>query len=283
MIAFVLWAVGAVGADEAPSVPPQWLSAARPKKLERIVTVAPALTELLFAIGVGDRVVGVSRYDDFPAEVKALPKVGGFLDPNVEAIVALRPDLVVANANAGNRAHLERVAKLGVPVYVVPGNTFADIFHANRAVGAVFGGAAEKKARALNAELTATVKSLSAKSKGKPRTKTLVIYAYNPMVVGGPGSFVDHIIEVAGGDNIAKSGSEYPTYSVEHVLESAPDVIIDATEVATEDPPWTNWTAVPAVKNGRVHRVTMGGLMRPGPRIVEGLKRMYGYLHPRAR
>lgn len=279
MIALLLTALAAPTAAP-PSVKPQWLSKQRPKKIERIVTVAPALTELLFELGVGDRVVGVSRYDDVPESVKALPKVGGFLDPNVEAIVALRPDLVLAVANAGNRIHLERVAKLNVPVYVVPGNTFADIFSATDAVGSVLGGDAAKRAAELNARLTDTVRDLERANRGKHRTKTLVIYAYNPLVVGGPGSFVDRIIEVAGGDNVAKVGSEYPTYSIEHVLETAPEVIIDATEVATEAPPWKSWTSVPAVRDGRVHRVTMGGFMRPGPRIVEGLRRMSAFLHP---
>lgn len=280
-VLFLLAAISAAPADSPPSVPPQWLSDRRPPaKLERIVTVAPALTELVFALGKGDLVVGVTRYDDYPPAVKSIPKVGGFLDPNVEAIIARRPQLVLAVPNAGNRSLLERVAKLGVPVYVVPGNTFADIFWTTRAVGEVLGGNAEKKALAFEAELRRTVAELAKRTKGTTRTKVLVVYSYNPMIVGGPNSFVDTLITVAGGQNVATTGAEYPTYSVEHILESAPVVIIDATETVIDDPPWKAWTSVPAVKNDRVHRVTMGGFMRPGPRIVKGLRQMLVYLHP---
>lgn len=277
MSAFVL---GLALASAGPSVPAQWLSDDRPKSIRRIVTVAPALTELLFALDAGDLVVGVTRFDDYPPEVKKLPKVGGFLDPNVEAIAVLKPDLVLANPSAGNRKLLERVAAMKIPVYVVPGNTFDDIYVAIDAVGGVLGGAYEKRAGALANDIRATVAEVQKKSANKPKPKALVVYSWNPLIVAGPGSFADTLVNIAGGDNIVKAGREYPSYSVEYVLEQRPAVLIDATESNIEAPPWKKWTSVPAVADGRVHRVTMGGFMRPGPRIMVGIRKMHEFLHP---
>jgi iron complex transport system substrate-binding protein len=259
--------------DEAPSVEPQWLGGARPKMFGKVVTVAPSLTELLFSIGLGDRVVAVSRYDDYPPEATKLPRIGGFLDPNVEAIVGQRPDLVLAVPNSGNRPSLERIAALGVPVYVVPGNTFADVFASVRAIGVLFGGDAQKRAEALDAALKAKLVELAAGSADRPRPKVVVIYGYDPLILAGPGSFADTMIAALGGINVVKSTSTYPQYSAEELLVAAPEVILDATEAhGARNGPWARLGTIPAVKNGRVHQVPLGSILRPGPRLLEGLE-----------
>ena len=259
--------------DDPPSVPPQWLSSARPKVIARVVTVAPSLTELLYGLGLYDRVVAVSRYDDYPAGVEKLPRVGGFLDPNVEAIVGLRPDLVLAVPNQGNRPALDRLARLGVPVYVVPGNTFADVFVAIRAVGALFPGEGAKAAVRLEAELVAELRRIEEARVGRSGPKVAVVYGYEPLILAGPGSFADTMLEVLGAQNLVQTGSAYPQYSAEALVRGAPEVILDATEAhGVGAAPWARFTDLPAVRAGRVHAVPLGSLLRPGPRLLEGLR-----------
>lgn len=273
-------ALAASPAEEPPSVPPQWLSEARPKALLRVVTVAPSLTELLHGLGLFGRIVAVSRYDDFPPGVEALPRIGGFLDPNVEAIVGARPDLVLAVPNQGNRPALERLARLGVPVYVVPGNTFADVFVAIRAVGAVFGGAAEEKAIGLERSLRAEVARLEAARATRPHPKVAVVYGYDPLVLGGPGSFADTMLQVLGAQNLVRGGSAYPQYSAEQLIAGGPEVIFDATaEHGVGTAPWARFPDLPAVKSGRVHAVPLGSLLRPGPRLLDGLRLLESLLY----
>ncbi len=284
MIAFLLLLAGVPWTDP-PSVETQWLSKARPKAIERIVTVAPSVTELIFALGAGRRVVGVSRYDDYPPAVAKLPKIGGFLDPNPEAIIALSPDLVIGVPNAGNRPALERIAELGVPVLVVPGNSFADVFHAIRGVGPVLGEDAAKRGKDLERDIIAALLQLSKKAARLPPVKVAVIYGWNPLVVAGPGSFADTIVAALNGRNVvgAAAGGAYPHWSAEQLVVAQPDVIIDASEVhgLAGPKPWARFSTIPAVKHGRVHAVELGGLFRPGPRIIGGMKLVFQLLHPK--
>jgi iron complex transport system substrate-binding protein len=267
---------------EPPSVEAQWLSKARPKELGRLVTVAPSITELLFALGAGDRVIGVSRYDDHPESVKKLPKIGGFLDPNAEAILALHPDLVIGVPNAGNRPALQRVADLGVPVLVVPGNSFPDVFHAIRAVAPVLGPQAAQKGKDLERDIISELLRLSKRAKRLPPSKVAIIYGWNPLVVAGPGSFADTILAALNGNNVVTGGGPYPHWSPEQLVAAQPDVIIDASEVhGAGQQPWQRFSSIPAVKNKRVHPVELGGIFRPGPRIIEGMKLLDRLLHPK--
>lgn len=269
--------------EEAPSFEARFLSDARPKKTKRVVTVAPSVTELLFTLGVGERVVGVSRFDDHPPGVKALPKVGGFLDPNPEAILALSPDLVIGVPNAGNRPALERVAKLGVPVLIVPGNAFPDVFHAIREVAPIFGEEAVAKGRALEAQIIGELTRLARSVAAKERVKVAIVYGWNPLVMAGPGSFADTIIQALNAENVVRTGSDYPHWSSERLVESQPAVIIDATgphRALAGHKPWARFTSIPAVEHDRVHQISLDVLLRPGPRLVEGMRLLRRLLHP---
>lgn len=272
---------------EAPaSIEPMYLGDSEKKKVPRparIVTVAPSATELIFALGAGDRIRGVSRYDDYPEAVAAVPKVGGFLDPNVEAILALHPDLVVGVPNAGNRPALERIAGFGVPVLVVPGNTLADVFHAGGALGAALGGDAPARARRLTADLERDLRALSEKAAGARPPRVAFVYGWSPLVLAGPNSFADSMLVLLNAKNVVKRGPDYLRYSVEKLIEDQPEVIIDASEAHGEKDgaePWARWTSIPAVKARRVHRIPLGDVLRPGPRIATGMRRVAEILHP---
>lgn len=267
-----------------PSFAPRWLSARPTRAPQRIVTVAPSLTELIFALGAGARVVGVTQFDDYPPEVTRLPRIGGFLDPSVERILELRADLVIAAPNAGNRVPLDRLVALGVPVLVVPGNGFADLFHGLRAVGEALGGDAPARAEALARSLAAELEVITAEV--RTRRRVALIYDRNPLILGGPGSFADTLITLLGAENVVKVESEYPTYAREQLLLDAPEVIIDAslthwtrtsTAVApltpiAHEPYWAAWRTLPAVASGQVYGVTGTELLRPGPRLVRGMR-----------
>ena len=274
--------------QQTPTVAPQYLSERKtsPALAQRVVTVAPSVTETIFYLGEGQRVVGVSRYDKFPeVPLKKLPRVGGFLDPNVEAILNLKPDLVIAVANAGNRSALERVAKFGVPVFVVPGNNFADLQAAVHSIAKIVG--KEKRGRALTLKIRNTLKQLQEKTSSLPGPRMALVYGWNPLVLGGPKSFVGSLAQALGAKNIvnAKNSSPYPHYAFEHVVKAAPEIILDASDMAGTGThaPWAAWTQIPAVKKGRVHVIPVGNILQPGPRIVEGLRQIAGLLYPQLR
>lgn len=291
MITSTLLALAVLGAPPAdpwataPTFAPRWLSDARPKgPPRRIVTVAPSLTEIVFALGEGARVVGVTQFDDYPPEVVKLPRIGGFLDPSVERILELRVDLVIAAPNAANRVPLDRLVALGVPVLVVPGNGFADLFSGLAAIGEALGPPAKARADRLAASLQDELRALVAVP--RPRRKVALVYDRNPLILGGPGSFADTLITLLGAENVVKVKAEYPTYAREQLLLDAPQVIIDAslthwTKTSTDgraltpiagDPFWAAWRALPAVRDGRVFGVTGTELLRPGPRLVRGMR-----------
>lgn len=267
-----------------PSMEPVFLEKARlaPGAIpKRIVTVAPSVTELIYALGAGDRVVGVSRYDDYPPEVAALPKVGGFLDPNLEVIVALAPDLVVGVPNANNRPILERIARLGTPVLIVPGNAMADIVSAARALAPVLGKDAPERAQKMIDGLVDELTVLSNRVAKKKPPRVAFVYGGSPLILAGPGSFADTLLALVNAKNIAVAGGSYPQYSVEKLIEDAPEVIVDASELhgMKQEAPWSRFDAIPAVKNKRVHVVPQGDLLRPGPRIGQGLRQLVALIH----
>lgn len=267
-----------------PTAPPAMLGPRRlPARPRRIVTTAPSATELVFALGAGDRVVGVSRYDDYPPAVEALPKVGGIADPSVEAIVALRPDLVIGVASAGSRGGLERLAGLGVPVLAVPASSLSDVFVSARAVGAALGDGAPDRALALERDITRDLARLAvAARRGPAAARVAIVYGWKPLVLAGSTSFAGAIAALLGATNIAPpGGTAYPQVSMEQLVAARPDIIVDLSGASDERyAPWAGFRTIPAVRDGRVHALRTSALMRPGPRLVEGAKALAAVLGP---
>jgi iron complex transport system substrate-binding protein len=260
---------------------PRWLGAARPAGVPaRIVTLAPSLTEWAFALGAGARVVGVSRYDAFPAEVADLPRVGGFLDPSVEGILALRPSLVLAAPGPGNRAPLERLAGLGVPVLVLPASRLEDVYATLEVLGPALG--AGPRARRLATELRARLAALEARARAAPPVRVAVVYGYQPLVLGGPESLAGALLALLGARNVVEGAVEYPQVSPEVLRVAAPEVILDgaAAHGLPGSAPWAGWAAVPAVRDRRVVPLPEAGLLVPGPRLVDGAQALAAALHP---
>ncbi|HEY3448290.1 MAG TPA: helical backbone metal receptor [Myxococcales bacterium] len=273
-LALALAALACLGA--APRAPmhlgPKAVAAPR-----RIVTLAPSLTETVLALGAGDRVVGVSRFDDAPS-VKDLPKIGGYSDPSVEAVVALRPDLVLCEPSPGNRTAVERMAALGTSVLAVPLGSEEEIRAALREVGAALGLA--EKGEALAKETQARVAAVRARARAVVPVRALVVYDWDPLVVSGPGSFGDGMLNATGATNAADAAkTPYPVFSAELAVRAAPQVIVDAADV--REAPRERLLGLPGLSQARV-AVASPSLFRPGPRYGQAVEELFGLLHPDA-
>jgi iron complex transport system substrate-binding protein len=265
------------------------LSAAEPPR--RIVSMIPAVTEMIFAMGEGSRVVGVSSYDRFPPQVVSIAKVGGLLDPNVERLLSLRPDLVIVyNTQQELKERLERAA---IPYYSYEHKGLPDITGTVRAVGARIGAAdaANRVASKMEADLAAIRRSVA----GQPRPKTLLVFGRdagslrNIDASGGYG-FLHDMLDIAGAEDmfgdIAKQSVQTTT---EMILGRRPDVIIElrygdsakSLDVKRELGAWDALPSVPAVKNHRVYLLVGDEFVVPGPRVVDATRTLAKTLHPK--
>jgi iron complex transport system substrate-binding protein len=255
----------------------QTLGPPPPAKVRRVVTLAPSLTETVIALGAGERLVGVSRFDDLP-EVKALPRVGGFVDPSLEAVLAVHPDLVLVQPSPGNRQAVEKLASFGISVLSFRMQSIEDVLDAVRAAGKALGRA--EQGEALAKEIESTRAEIRKKASGLPHPRVLFIYGFDPLVVAGPGSFANELVADAGGRNVAADvGSPYPVYSVEKALKDAPDVVIDASGSM----PGGKLRKLPGLDSARWVRPTSEALLHPGPRLAEGLRQLFGLIHPQSK
>lgn len=258
----------------------------------RIVSLVPATTEMLFAMGAGDRVAGVSDYDRFPPEVDKITRVGGLLDPNLERILALRPDLVIAyETQADLKRQLDRA---GVPVYGYVHRGLPDITETMRALGRRIG--AQPTADAEAARIERQLRATGARVAGRQRPKTLLVFGRDPGALrhidasGGYG-FLHDLLELAGGaDALAEMKRQSVQMSVEMVLARAPEVILElhygaslpGSRADAERRVWNALPAVPAVRNDRVYLLTGDEFVVPGPRVVIAADRFARTLHPDA-
>jgi cobalamin transport system substrate-binding protein len=262
------------GADPGPL---RTLGPAPRGEVRRVVTLTPSLTDVVLALGGGDRLVGVSRFDE-RAEVARLPRVGGFVDPSVEAVMALHPDLVLAEPGPGNRQAVERIAELGAPVLLLPLGTVADVLAAERAAGRALGRA--EQGEALARELEATRARIRERARGRTPVRVLLVYGFDPLVVAGPGGFADELLTDAGALNVARdAASPYPVYSVERALRSRPELILDAAMVpAGRD----RLQSLPGLAEARWASVPGKALLHPGPALGRGLEQLFALVHPEA-
>ncbi len=236
----------------------------------RIVTLAPSMTDYLVALGAADRIVGVTRVDRAP-EVAARPRVGGFLDPSPEAVLGLRPDLVLWVTDGGALAAVRRLAELSsgsFAILAIPVVAVADVPAAARLVGEAIGEPAA--GAALAARLQGSLDRLQAASAGRPHPRVLFVVGREPLVVAGPGSFPDELLRLAGADNAVGGSRPWPVYPLELAVAANPDLVIDA---AFDEPAAgiSRLAAIPAVRRGAVARLPRDDLLRAGPRMIEAL------------
>lgn len=260
---------------------------------KRIVSLAPSMTEILFALGLGDRTVGVTSFCDYPEEAKAKPKIGGMSNPSIEAIVSMKPDIVVMTTDGNPKEVDERLRSLKIGTYVWKARTLSELPEGIRELGKTLGVSTKadeiareieqgiRKASGVKREATTPTDSFSTLplTPHSSRKKVLFIVWPEPLIVAGPGTAIDEAVTLLGAENIAASAkTTYPRYSIEEVIHEAPEVLIvgkgsgmDMQEVSQGV--LKKLARVPAVKNGAVCYVG-DGLYRLGPRVVKGIEEL---------
>ena len=267
-------------------------SAAQTPGPRRIVSLIPAVTEMIYAIGDGARVAAVSNYDHFPAEVAKLPRVGGLLDPSVERILAIKPDLVIVYAT--QKELIERLDRAQIPYFNYQHKGLADIMTTIRAVGARIGSAAT--ADALASRMDRTLADIRARTAGLPHPATLLVFERdraslrNVFASGGYG-FLHDMLEIAGGRNVfADVRQQAVQASTEMLIASKPDVIVELVygdslknaDLAKELRAWDALASLPAVRSRRISALTGDEFVVPGPRVVDATRKLAAALHPGA-
>jgi iron complex transport system substrate-binding protein len=259
----------------------------------RIISLVPATTEMLFAMGAGNRVTAVSNYDRFPQEVDRLPRVGGLIDPDVERVLSLKPDLVVVYDTQTDL--IRQLERARIPIFGYRHRDLRDITQTMRALGVSVGApaAADAAANRIEQQLAATARRVA----GRPRPKTLLIFGrergtLRQMLASGGYGFLHDLLEVAGGANVlADLTKQAVDVSSELVLARAPDVILELhygdslkpERLAPERLVWNALASVPAVRTNRVYLLGGDEFVVPGPRIVLAAERFAEVLHGDAR
>jgi iron complex transport system substrate-binding protein len=266
------------------------LSGAAFAQPRRIVSLVPNVTEMLFAIGAGNRVVGVSSFDEYPPEVEQITRVGGLLDPNLERIFALRPDLAIVY---GTQQDLQRqLQAAGIGIYAYRHAGAADVVRVMRELGARLGlrDSAERAAREIENGLAAVRRRVA----GRPRPRVLLVFgrekgSLRSIYASGGRGFLHDLVDIAGGqDVLADIDRESVQATTELILARAPEVIVEIhggevlsdEEAARAARDWSALSSVPAVQHGRVHVLSGQELVVPGPRITRAAERLARAIHP---
>jgi iron complex transport system substrate-binding protein len=249
----------------------------------RVISLAPSLTETLFALGAGSQVVGVTDYCNFPPAARMKQSVGGMTTPNLETVIDLHPDLIVVSMEGNLRDDFQRLTQLGVPVFVSNPRDFTGIARSIRQLGVMTGH--EGEAAGLAIQIGHRLDSLLATHRG-PRPRTLLLVSLQPLIAAGNGTFVSDMLDRAGAENLGRrAAGTYPPFSRESVVAFQPDVILVMSDVlqSTASLPelFPEWKGLPAMIHERVYRVDADLISRPGPRAVDGLEALINILRER--
>lgn len=269
-------ASGCVKANQPPPRAPQ----GRP----RIVSLAPSVTETLFALGAGDDVVGVSQYCDYPPAALKLPQVGTFLTPNIEAIVALRPTLVIGLEISSDLREIHALRAMGVPTLMISDDSVAQNEDSIRRIGEHIGRGNE--AARLTAEMRYHFDAIEEQLKGVPPERALMLVGHQPLVAVGRGTFLDELLKLAHATNIADaSWQPWPQLAIEYIIASRPEVILDGqmgTDPFMPGAFWTRYVSIPAVKHHRLYGYPQDPTLHSGPRVWQTLGILARLIHPEA-
>lgn len=258
-------------------------SAEQGAKPLRVVSLSPSTTEAVFAIGAGSLLVGRSRFCDFPAEAKALPAVGGFSDPNIEAVLALRPTLVVGARGPAGPGLAETLEARGIATFFPETESFDQIDAMIAELGNKLDHAAD--ATGVRAAIMGKRDAVLRATKAIAPPRAVMLFDVAPIVVAGPGGFPDEMMRLAGAKNLITEGGAYPTIGLERLIALDPEVILDGATAGVEGPSplaakreAPGWSRLQAFAKGRAVAVGSTAL-RPGPRIGEGLVELARSIH----
>ena len=272
----------------APSV--LWAGDEETRYANRIISTSPSITETLFALGLGHRVVGVTDFCEYPSEACQLPSIGGMTNPNMEALVTLRPDLVLHLTHSAKMARYTKA--LGIPSMGIKMDTLDDILRSIELLGSTFG--IEENSKQLLAELTTGINFYKKELKNIRPKETLLLLGDSSdpgrdLYATGPKTFLHELLEISGGKNILHdSMAKYPRLTKEYVIEKSPEVIIEAGPKSQLTPEqvkerlkgWKRFSSIRAVQTGQVHYIGADYILIPGPRLVSILEQFSQVLHP---
>lgn len=255
---------------------------------KRIVSLSPNLTQVIYALGDLDQVVGVTIYDEFPEQVKDLPKVGGWINPNYEAILALKPDLVVLMKDQ-YMSFGEKLSNLGLKTFTAKSNdSINDILNSISELGGILNKTQE--AEKLSFYIDSNLKEISERTKDTKKKRVLIVVGRNPgtledIYVIGTNNYINELITLAGGKNVVKNERNALKITKEAIFSFNPDVIIEINHLKTDREDeileiWSNLNQVSAVKNDQVYILSSKVLLHPSQRIVEGANILTQVLHP---
>lgn len=250
----------------------------------RIVALAPSITECLFALGLDEEVVGVTEHTNFPPQAASRPKVGSYVHLQLEAVMALKPDLVLATRDGNPREQIRRLEELGLTVFVVDPRSLEGLLGTLQTLGQILG--RRERAEDLISQMKARIERVVKLVEARGRPRVLLQVGARPLVVAGPHTVQDHLIRLAGGQNVASSQTHsYPVLSLERVLTLRPEVILissmaDPKKAEEEKERWARWKEIPAVEKGRIHVLNGDLIDRPSPRVLEGLEELVRFIHP---
>lgn len=247
---------------------------------ENIISLAPSNTEILFALGLGDKIIGVTTYDDYPPEATQKEKIGGFSTVDVEKVVSLAPDLVLSTAGV-QEIFVRQLEELKVTVIALDLKDLNDILQGINLVGRATG--TENMANELIENMRKKIDYITSKIENAGKPRVFHVIWHDPLWTAGKGTFVHDLITRAGGTNVAENGgSDYFQYSLEALVQADPEVIILGAHGVTpaDMESLAGWTDLKAVRENRVYTIDEDLTSRPGPRIVDGLEQMARYIHP---
>jgi iron complex transport system substrate-binding protein len=254
-----------------------------PDNPHRLVSLAPNITEVVYALGLGDELVGDTDYCDFPPQAKNKPHIGAMVNPSLERIVALKPDLALGTPEANRRETADQLERLGIPLYGVTASTLPGTLASIEDLGKILGRASE--AGSLVAEMQARIDRVKKRIEGRPKPKVLYVVWYRPLITVGPNTFIADVIRAAGGIPLGENlKGEWPRLTLEELLPQNPDVILlSKTEAFSpskeEFQSLPGWKDLRAVKEGRMFFVSEA-IERPCPRLIDALEELAGILHP---
>jgi len=255
-----------------------------PDNPQRVISLAPSITEIIFGLKEAHRLKGVTTYSDFPPEAEKLPKVGSYVHLDLEKIVALKPDLCIAIKDGNPRTIAQRLESLKIPVYAVDPNNIDTVMKTILEIGGLLGSndQADLLVKNMRSRIQ-RVKSLVASAKHRPRVFFQI--GVSPIVSVGTPTFIHELIVLAGGTNTAAGAVPYPRFSREQVLALSPEVIIitsmaRSTVFEKVKAEWEKWPDIPAVRNRRIFIEDSNFFDRPTPRLLDGLELLIRLIHP---
>ncbi len=250
----------------------------------RVISLAPSITEILFVLEQGDRLKGVTRFSDYPQQATALPKVGSYVNLDLEKIVSLKPDLCIAVKDGNPIEIIRRLELFDIPVYAVDPRDLDTVVETVLEIGNLLN--ADIIARRVAGDMVSRIKKIKTHvAQVVLRPGVFFQIGISPIVSVGAGTFNDELIQLSGGTNLVRGSSAYPRFSKEQVLSLAPEVIIICSMARQGGfermkAEWNRWPSLPAVRNRQIFLVDSNLFNRPTPRLVDGLELLFQLIHP---